>query len=268
MKIQEVQEIVWEYYRANKRTLEWREKITPYGVFVSEIMLQQTQVSRVQERFPQFIARFSSFESLASAQLSEVLEQWQGMGYNRRAKFLYLSAQKIMNEHGGILPKDPLHLVTLPGIGPNTAGSISAFAFQNPVIFIETNIRRVVLYHFFQGQVDVHDKLLMPIIEQLLDHENPREWYYALMDYGSYLKTQVPNPNRTSKHYTIQSKFDGSNRQVRSAILRLILQHKSLKFDQIASYFPKKELRILTNLTALEKEGMIDFNGLEAKIRE
>ncbi len=268
MNIQKTQEIVWEYYYNHKRILEWREFISPYGVFVSEIMLQQTQVARVQERFPLFIARFHSFESLASASLNQVLEEWQGMGYNRRAKFLHQSAQKVMSEFDGILPDDPELLVTFPGIGPNTAGSITAFAFNKPVVFIETNIRRVVLHHFFPNQTDVPDNKLIPIIQDILDEENPREWYYALMDYGSYLKTQVPNPNRKSKHYTIQSKFEGSNRQVRSTILRLILNHKSLNLSEIESHFPKKEPRILANLNALKEEGMIDFNGLEAKIRE
>ncbi len=216
-------EKVWDYYRQNGRDLAWRHEPTPYQVVVSELMLQQTQVARVMERYPRWMKRFPNFEVLAAASVAEVLEEWHGMGYNRRALFLHRIANAVGRDYGGVLPQDPSELVKLPGIGPNTAGSIAAFAFNAPVTFIETNIRRVFIHEFFAHSEDIHDKDLMPLIGQALDLEHPREWYYALMDYGSYLAKHIPNPNLHSKHHTVQSKFEGSKRQVRGEVLRQLL---------------------------------------------
>jgi A/G-specific adenine glycosylase len=259
---------IWDFYHEQGRSFAWRNDITPYRIVVSEIMLQQTQTSRVSEKFPQFLSVFPDFESLANATLSEVLTHWQGLGYNRRGKFLHEIAKKVMTEFDGELPIDPIILETFPGIGKNTAGSVCAFAFNRPVPFIETNIRRVYIHEFFQDSLEVHDKELMPLIEETMSKENPREWYYALMDYGAYLKTQILNPNRKSKHYTIQSKFEGSNRQVRSTILTFLLKEKSASIDTITTLFPATETRVLQNLTALHDEGFIVFDGLKAKICE
>jgi A/G-specific adenine glycosylase len=259
---------IWDFYHEQRRIFEWRNDITPYRIVVSEIMLQQTQTSRVSEKFPQFLSVLSDFDTLSQATLSEVLQQWQGLGYNRRGKFLHEIAKKVVSEFGGTLPQDPIILETFPGIGKNTAGSVCAFAFNLPVPFIETNIRRVYIHEFFQDSVEVHDKELMPLIEETISKENPREWYYALMDYGAFLKTQIPNPNRKSKHYTIQSKFEGSNRQVRSTILAFLLKKKSASLATITSLFPPTETRVLQNLTALHDEGFIVFDGLKAKVSE
>jgi A/G-specific adenine glycosylase len=259
---------IWDFYHEHGRSFEWRNDITPYRIVVSEIMLQQTQTSRVREKFPQFLSVFPDFYSLSQATLLEVLQQWQGLGYNRRGKFLHEIAKKVVIEFGGTLPQDPIVLETFPGIGKNTAGSVCAFAFNLPVPFIETNIRRVYIHEFFQDSLEVHDKELMPLIEQTMSKENPREWYYALMDYGAYLKTQIPNPNRKSKHYTIQSKFEGSNRQVRSTILAFLLKEKSATIEVISKLFPATETRVFQNLQALQAEGFIVFDGLEVKVCE
>jgi A/G-specific adenine glycosylase len=259
---------IWDFYHEKGRSFAWRNDIIPYRIVVSEIMLQQTQTSRVSEKFPLFLSVFPDFESLSTATLPEVLIQWQGLGYNRRGKFLHEIAKKVMSEFDGELPQDPIALETFPGIGKNTAGSVSAFAFNHPVPFIETNIRRVYIHEFFQDSLEVHDKELMPLIEQTMSKENPREWYYALMDYGAHLKTQIPNPNRKSKHYTIQSTFEGSNRQVRSTILAFLLKEKSATITEISSLFPPSEIRVLQNLQALQGEGFIVFDGLKAKICE
>lgn len=210
-------------------------------------MLQQTQVSRVLERYPRWLARFPSFEELAQALVIEVLDEWQGMGYNRRPLWLHRVALIVAGEYQGVLPTDPAELVKLPGIGPNTAGSIAAFAFNAPVVFIETNIRRVFIHEFFNDEVDITDKQLLPLIEQALDREHPREWYYALMDYGSYLAKQVPNPNRRSRHYSVQSKFEGSLRQLRGEVLRRLLEERELPQDG----------RLQGVLDQLVKEGFI-----------
>jgi A/G-specific adenine glycosylase len=197
--------------------------VSAYGVLVSELMLQQTQVSRVLVKYPQWLAQFGSFEALAAASVAEVIEAWQGLGYNRRALRLREAAQMVMREFGGVLPRDPDVLMKLPGVGANTAGSVAAFAYDEPVVFIETNIRRVFIHEFFADQAEVHDKELVPLIAEALDREQPREWYWALMDYGADLAKRVENPNRRSKHYAVQSKFEGSARQLRGQVLRQLL---------------------------------------------
>ena len=241
---------VWDFYRDHGRELDWRHDPTPYQVVVSELMLQQTQVARVAERYPRWLRRFPSFEILAGASVVEVLGEWQGMGYNRRALYLHRIAQAVMNDYGGILPTEPDELLKFPGIGLNTAGSIAAFASDAPVVFIETNIRRVFIHEFFHVGDEISDKQLMPLIEQALDSENPREWYYALMDYGSYLAKTVANPNRRSKHHVVQSKFEGSKRQVRGEVLRQLMAGSRPSFDI-------DDPRLKEVLLALESEGFI-----------
>ncbi|NBC28577.1 MAG: A/G-specific adenine glycosylase, partial [Spirochaetes bacterium] len=203
-------EYIWGFYRDFGRSMPWRETRDTYAIFLSEIMLQQTQVPRVMEKYREFLRRFPSFETLADARLAEVYEVWQGLGYNRRAKYLHDAARSIVADHGGRVPHDRPALEALPGVGPNTAGSLLAFCHNEPVVFIETNIRRVFIYFFFPGGADVHDRDLFPLIEETLDRQNPREWYYALMDYGATLKKWVTNPNRRSKQYVRQSSFENS----------------------------------------------------------
>lgn len=239
--IKNLQEEVWNYYHNHTRSMPWRDNHDPYWVVVSEVMLQQTQVSRVLPKFEVWVKRFPDWQSLAAASLGDALREWQGLGYNRRGRWLHQLAQIVVSEHQGKLPEDPAELVKLPGIGPNTAGSIAAFAFNQPIVFIETNIRRVFIHHFFADEEGISDKQLLPLIKESLNPENPREWYYALMDYGAYLSKQVPNPNRRSKHYARQSQFEGSNRQLRAQVLRHILEHKSAAQTDIEKAFAKTD---------------------------
>lgn len=250
-------ETVWNYYYQNSRPMPWRDAPSSYWVFISEIMLQQTQVPRVLEKFPPFVETFPDFQSLASASLKDVLQMWQGLGYNRRAKFLHQSAIRIMEDFGGKLPEIPEKLETLPGIGPATARSMCAFAFNKAFPFIETNIRSVYIHHFFNTRGDITDKELLPLIEKTLDHENPREWYYALMDYGVMLKKQYPNPSRRSAHHAKQSKFENSNRQVRGRILKTLTEHPRMSLTELIqkTEFPKD--RVVYNLKSLEDEGFV-----------
>jgi A/G-specific adenine glycosylase len=233
MNIDSFRSLVKDYYAKNRRSMPWRDTITPYGVFLSEIMLQQTQVPRVMVKYAEFTERFKSFEELAKATPAEVLATWQGLGYNRRGLFLHKSAQMIMEEFGGELPRSVELVDSLPGIGQATAAAIVAYTFNIPTVFIETNIRRVFIHHFFEDKSDIDDKELLPIVEAALDKDNPRDWYYALMDYGTYLAKTVENPNRKSKHYSVQSKFEGSNRQVRGALLRFFVGGGSFNYDEI-----------------------------------
>jgi A/G-specific adenine glycosylase len=259
--LRELKERVHEYYREyGRHDLPWRIDTTPYSIFISEVMLQQTQVSRVRTKYAEFTAELSSFEQLAAAPQAEVIRLWQGLGYNRRALWLKAAAELVVGEYGGKLPDDPVELRKLPGIGPNTAGSIAAFAFDAPVVFIETNIRRVFIHHCFADRGGVADIELLPLIEQALDGEQPREWYWALMDYGSYLATQLPNPNRRSKHYAKQSKFVGSDRQIRGEVLRILLGGAVTHQDLLSQleHLEADTVRVQKILDALDSEGFIE----------
>lgn len=245
------------YYAQSGRDFVWRRTQNPYHILVSEIMLQQTGVSRVEKKFPEFIRAFPNFQTLARAPLARVVGVWQGMGYNRRVLALKKIAELVMKEFKGNLPKDIEALDALPGIGAHTAGSIRAFAFNLPAVFLETNIRAVYIHEFFSSNTRVHDRALLPHIEQTLDNDNPRMWYYALMDYGAHLKKTTVNPSRQSLHHHTQSKFEGSHRQVRGMVLRALLQHGRMAEGGITARVKAVPVRIRTALQELTKEGFI-----------
>ena len=259
--LKEFQAFVWDFYKQEKRLFAWRETTNPYFIVVSEIMLQQTQTSRVVEKYNLFIQTFPTFESLANASFKEVLKVWVGLGYNRRAQALQGIAQKIVNEHSGVLPSSPEILQTFKGLGPATASSIVTFAFNKPTVFIETNVRAVFLHSFFKDQDEVHDKELMPLVALTVDEINPREWYYALMDYGVYLKKTYKNPSKKSKHHTEQSAFEGSDRQIRGAVLRQLTKKESVTFFDIEKEVPwATQKKIETIFSDLSKEQLIVYN--------
>ncbi|PLX28187.1 endonuclease III [Candidatus Parcubacteria bacterium] len=251
---------VWKFYKENKRDFPWRKSLSTYRIVLSELMLQQTQVSRVEIKFKEFLKTFPNFTSLANAPFRDVLRVWQGMGYNRRAKYLKSSAEIVVQKYNKRLPRDPEILKTLPGIVPNTAGSICAFAFNKPVVFIETNIRSVFIHEFFKNKNNIDDAQLLPLIEQTLDTKNPREWYSALMDYGTWIKQQTTNPNRKSKHHTKQSTFKGSDREIRGKILKSLTQQNNLTQNYIIKKLDENPERVGTILSQLEKEDLIKKN--------
>lgn len=251
-------QLIYDYYAANKREFVWRWTHDPYHIVVSEIMLQQTQTSRVVEKYLQFITALPTFEALAHASQREVLTLWSGLGYNRRGLALQGIAQRVVAEFHGQLPADPVLLQTFKGIGPNTAGSICAFAFNMPVVFIETNIRALFIHTFFKDRPDkVHDKELLPLIAQTVDTGNAREWYYALMDYGVMLKKQFKNPSRKSASHARQSTFEGSERQIRGMIIKLLTQFSALSFEQLIELIQKEPRRIERNLEDLCAENLV-----------
>jgi len=221
------------------------------------MMLQQTQTNRVSEKFQNFIQEFPDFQSLAKAPLNDVLKVWQGLGYNRRAVALKNIAEKVVNELDGILPADVEILKSFPQIGHNTASSIVAFAFNMPTYFIEVNIRRVYIYFFFPGKSSIGDKNIMPIVRKTLDHSNVRKWYYALMDYGVMLKKTHPELNKRSAHYRKQSKFKGSNREIRGKILKLLIASNALTEVEILRELKIDSKKLKENLDLLMKEGFI-----------
>ena len=232
-QIVQFQQLIYDFYNKNRRDFIWRQDVTPYKIVISEVMLQQTQTARVVPKFENWLQQFPSFQALANASTHDVLSAWQGLGYNRRGLALLKIAQIVVTEHNSQLPNDPEILETFPAIGPNTAGSICAFAFDNPIVFIETNIRTVYTHSFFPGQVEISDKQLLPLIEQTIDRKQAREWYYALMDYGVHLKQNLPRITAASKHYTKQSKFEGSKRQVRGAIIKILTQLKQIDYQTL-----------------------------------
>ena len=252
---------VYTYYSAHGRDLPWRKKVTPYRVLVSEIMLQQTQAERVIEKYGEFLTAFPDFPSLAKAPLSKLLRVWSGLGYNRRALALQALAQRVVDEHRGRLPSAQDKLLSLPGVGPYTAGAVAAFAFNKSVIFMDTNIRRVYIHEFFHDRDNIHDDELIPLVEQTMDAEQPRKWYNALMDYGAMLKQGQRNPNRRSAHYTRQSPFENSNRQVRGTILKALVKEPTLTEAQIIRKISTDPERVKKNLVQLEKEGFIKKKG-------
>lgn len=272
------------------RDLPWRRTRDPYIIWLSEVMLQQTQVSRVEERMPAWLERFPSLEALAAAEPSDVLAAWQGMGYNRRALALHKTALTVVGEHGGAFPRETRELVALPGIGPATAQGIRAFAFDLPGVYLETNVRTVFLHHFFPDVPAVPDRELVPLIEATCpdtpgpapagptspfaapedERDTPRSWYYALLDYGAHLKKVLPNPSRRSAGYTRQSPFEGSRRQKRAELVRIMLdardgQPEGMTAEELSAALDAREraagrqdvpvAEVATILAALEREG-------------
>jgi A/G-specific adenine glycosylase len=255
--VRKFQKDIYSYYRESGRDLPWRKTHDPYHILVSEIMLQQTQVQRVTEKYEQFTNVFPDFSSLAKAPLRKILGEWQGMGYNRRALALKQIAQKVVEEFDGNLPISVETLMTFPGIGRATASAIAAFAFQHSTVFIETNIRRVFIHCFFHDIENIKDVDILFLVESTLDTANPREWYYALMDYGVMLKQKYENPNRRSAHYQKQSPFQGSNRQIRGMVLKLLVQESYISEHDIAQKVNISGGKIRNNLMQLLKEGFV-----------
>ncbi len=256
MSIEALREIVWDYYRHHGRALPWREpakdgSFDPYRILVSEMMLQQTQVSRVVPKYLGFLEQFPDLATLSEAQLAVVLAAWSGLGYNRRAKYLHEAAKTLMHEDG---PWRQARLEACKGIGPNTAAAVLAYAHNQPLVFVETNIRTVFIHHFFRDKEKVGDKELLPLVAAALDREHPREFYWALMDYGVYIKATIGNMSRSSKHYTKQSKFAGSKRQLRGQVLRILLSGKCTR-DTLGSRLADARLEAVVG--DLLREGLI-----------
>lgn len=257
--------VVWNYYKKHGRDdLPWRKKTDPYSIVVSEIMLQQTQVVRVLDYYRNWMKMFPSWSRLAEASLRTVLLQWKGLGYNRRGKYLHDISKQIVGAHKNKFPQDYKDILKLPGIGPYTAAAITAFSYNQPATLVETNIRTVIIHHFFADSQSVREKQIEAILERCMKkgskaYKNPREWYWALMDYGSHLKTTVGNLNKQSKTYNKQSRFEGSRRQLRSRLLQFIAEHKTVTDTAIkdAQHTQSRQDEVAALLSELEQEGMI-----------
>ncbi|MDQ5932582.1 MAG: A/G-specific adenine glycosylase [Patescibacteria group bacterium] len=257
--MEEFVDTVWLQGQKMYRDMPWRSDTRPYYVLVSELMLQQTQVGRVIPKFEEFIREFPNENTLAAAPLADILVLWQGLGYNRRAKFLHEAAKQIVDTHNGVFPHERSELMTLPGVGKNTAGAIQAYAFNEPALFIETNIRTVYIHHFFRDDYSVSDTAIEEKLLQTIDIEHPREFYWALMDYGSHLKASGVRNIGRSRHYKKQSPLEGSLRQMRGRIIRGLsegLTTNSELQDVVAA-----DSRYEPALASLLKDGLITVDG-------
>ena len=270
-RLEEFSATVWERGRELYRDLPWRDTHDPYAILLSEVMLQQTQVSRVMGRWEQWLETFPTMADLASAPLPPVLELWQGMGYNRRALNLKRCAEEVVAMHDGVVPSDKKALLALPGIGPSTSAGVRIFAFRQPDMYLETNVRAVFIHELFPGRESVADKELVSLVEATCPQDaRVRAWYYALLDYGAYLKKTMPNPTRRSKHYTRQSKFEGSHRQKRAYLLRRVIDD-ALSTEDLARDLAQSERasgrqepsveEVRAILDELEREGFVMRRG-------
>jgi len=219
-----------EFFIKFRRSFPWRDTADPYAILVSEIMLQQTQTHRVVPKYINWLALFPTVQTLAKASLAEVLTTWSGLGYNRRGKYLWESAKIIVENFDGKIPSDYRQLRTLPGVGEYTANAVLAFAYNLPTIVLETNIRTALLHHFFaDSDQKISDSRLKEILIQVIDKKDPRNWYYALMDYGAWLKTEGYDYFHKQKTHIKQKPFKGSERFVRGYLLRESLKLKEIK---------------------------------------
>lgn len=267
-QITEFRSGVLRHFSEEGRDFPWRRIRDPWLILTSEIMLQQTRIETVLARWDSWISAYPTPAALSAAPLSEMLACWKGLGYNRRALALRNAAVRIVRDHGGAVPESEEDLRSLPGVGAYTARAVRAFAFGLPGIVIETNIRAVFLFYFFQDRDGVPDRDLEPYVDAVLDRDDPRTWYYALMDYGAALKKREPNPSRRSASYARQSPFEGSRRQVRSAVLHTLsargpLAQADLReaaAERVGPYArdPEFDGRLARAIKELESEGFVE----------
>ena len=239
MTIPQFQNKILRWYQKNKRDLPWRKISDPYKILVSEIMLQQTQISRVLPKYKLFLKEFPNLKTLASASDRKLLKIWEGLGYWRRALFLRETARKIMNEYRGKFPQDSQTLQKLPGIGPYTARAITCFAFSKKEAFLDTNIRRVYLHFFFQKGKKISDKEILKVAQKAVWRKKPKEWHYSLFDYGATV-LKDKKINRQSLYYQKQSPFEGSFRSFRTKAMRFLLSQGKTSRKRLEVFLQKE----------------------------
>ncbi len=294
-QIKTFQTKILSWYAEHQRDLPWRQNRDPYRILVSEVMLQQTQVSRVIPKYTAWFAAFPTLDDLAKAPISEVLRLWSGLGYNRRALFLQRTAKAIVFEHAGTWPQTEEDLKKLPGIGEYTAAAIACFAFDQQVAVVDTNVKKVILLEFFchceegisptrQSQNDrelpIHDekrdcftslamttKDLQKIADQLLPPGRAYDWNQALMDYASAILKKEKIPVQK------QSKFLGSRRYFRGKILKFLLQKHTIPRSDISLQLRDEqssvdEATLDSILGELERDGFIKQTENTVKIAD
>lgn len=234
----------------HRRDLPRRHTTDPYHIWISETMLCQTQVSRVIQYYNQWLKVFPTVQDLARASVRDVLTQRSGLGYNSRGVRVLQAAQTLVQHYtDNGLTTFPLcyqELKALPGVGDYVASAILAFADNQDVAVIDTNIRRILIHHF---QLDEKIKLadLKQLALEVLPRGYARDRYNALMDYGALELTAKKSGIRPLSQ---QSKFEGSRRQVRAWIVKQLLHHETITLTNIHHKFPDREdtMEIITTL--------------------
>jgi len=269
-------------YRPRRDLYPWRaDDADPYAVLVSEVMLQQTQARRVAPAFVVFLDRFPTVGSLGEASRGEVLREWGSLGYNRRAVALHEAARRIVREHDGVVPDDPVVLRTLPGVGPYTASAVAALGYGRRVPAIDTNVRRVVSRTVLGREPAAADTDEVRVAAtDSLRSRDPRSWNQAVMDLGREICRSAPRcetcPLRAGCRFATQrapsalgrgaakranaqssTRFEGSSRQARGAILRALRRRSPSTLATVAVATGLSPSRLHEALRALSAEGMI-----------
>jgi A/G-specific adenine glycosylase len=244
---------ILRFYKKYGRKLPFRETTDPYKIAVAEIMLQQTQVERVVEKYNSWIAKWPDWKSLSKATSRQLLAAWSGLGYNRRAIYLGRMAREIVENFDGRLPEDPKQLMTLAGIGPYTANAILIFAFNKPLTAIDTNIRRVIIFEFGL-QPDISPVQLESIARQLLPRRSSRRWHNALMDYSRIV---LPKQLSSAPPLSRQTKFKGSIRQIRGAIIKKLTVQNRVSLALLSRELGRSPEDIHQAAIGLQKDGMV-----------
>lgn len=257
----EFQERIFAWWEKNKRDLPWRHTHNPYNILISEVMLQQTQVSRALPKYREFIREFPTVTSLAESPLATILRVWKGMGYNRRAKYLQKTAQTIITRFHGEFPSNEPDLLDLPGVGLYTARAIQVFAWKRDVAMVDTNVRQILVHYFF-NDVPQSPKIIQDAADQLLPIGNSWEWHQALMDYGSLvMPTVVPKKTRSTVGTSIPIAFKDTPRFIRGRIIDALRDSPQKENDLIASFrmmYGKSEVFVSAQIEALVNEHMIE----------
>lgn len=255
------QEQVLTWYDTFKRDLPWRGDPDPYHILVSEVMLQQTQVDRVIPKYRAFLNRFPTLAHLATASTADVLRQWQGLGYNRRALNLKRAAEAALRDHTGALPTTVDALERLPGVGRYTARAVASFAFGAQVPVVDTNVRRVLSAF---ARRELSERETWELAERLLPAGRAADWNQALMDYGAL--AQRATPRRTGRK---AEPFATSNRFWRGRIVDALRECHSLSMDALLealAYPNRDEGRVRGLVRALHEEGLVAYDADQEEI--
>ncbi|WP_129626207.1 A/G-specific adenine glycosylase [Candidatus Oscillochloris fontis] len=280
------------WFAQHARDLPWRRSRDPYPILVAEVMLQQTQVDRVLPKYHAFLAAFPNVAALASAPTAEVIRSWAGLGYNRRAVNLQRAVQVVQTQYGGEFPQSVEALRGLPGVGPYTAGAIACFAFEQDVVFMDTNIRRVLrraLVGPDSNDPPPHDRALLDLSAALLPNGQGWAWNQALMELGALIcsattpacgrcpiqrvccaaaatgSPSLPRPLRRVAEGKREA-YHGSRRWLRGRIIDALRQHPHLSLSHLGpllkpDYRADDEAWLRDLVQGLVRDGLVQVDG-------
>jgi A/G-specific adenine glycosylase len=265
------------WYVPRRRAYPWRGSNDPYAVWVSEVMLQQTQASRVVPAFRSFLRRFPTVRALAAAPRRDVVQEWGGLGYNRRAVRLSQAARAIVRDHGGRIPRDPATLRELPGVGSYTAAAVASLGFGQPVAVVDTNVRRVVArVHVGIDGHEAQAKRVWALADAWLDRDDPVTWNQAVMDLGREVCRSEPRCDvcplsrvcrfrrsgvTARRGPRRQGPFEGSSRQARGAVVDALRSKWSLTPASLAAEIGFARSRVDAAVESLVLDGLLEFHA-------